>query len=62
MMNQLERIKEIRKDWGNKPCDHPNLEKEYFLGFDTGYYFCTQCGKEIPGFSKDKLIRNNKII
>lgn len=36
---------ELRKEWGNKPCNHPSLEKEYHLGAGTGDYVCTQCGQ-----------------
>jgi|GEM_PF-613449 len=42
---QTTKAEELRKKWGNKPCDHPNLEKEYFLGAATGDYVCTQCGE-----------------
>ena len=41
---QMEDAKKLRKAWGNKPCDHPKLEKEYFLGSATNDYVCTQCG------------------
>ncbi len=36
---------ELRKNWGDEPCDHPHLEKEYHLGMDTGDYVCTTCGE-----------------
>jgi len=35
----------LRKAWGDKPCNHPKLEKEYYLGTATDDYVCTQCGK-----------------
>lgn len=35
----------LRELWGNKPCDHPTLEKEYEKGMATGDYVCTQCGE-----------------
>jgi len=40
---------ELRKKWGDKKCNHPNLEKEYDLGSATGDYVCTQCGSSGPG-------------
>jgi len=40
---------EIRKKWGNKKCDHPEFDKEYYLGAQTGDYICTQCGKCFTG-------------
>ena len=42
---QMDKIEELRKEWGTKPCDHPNVEKEYYLGAQTGDYACTQCGR-----------------
>ena len=36
---------QLRKEWGNKPCDHPKWEREYDLGAQTGDYVCTTCGK-----------------
>lgn len=41
---QLKNALELKKQWGNKPCDHPQLEKEYFQGAQTGDYVCTTCG------------------
>lgn len=41
---QLERAQELRKEWGDKPCDHPQIVKEYYRGMQTGDYTCTQCG------------------
>jgi hypothetical protein len=32
--------------WENKPCDHPHLEKEYYVGCYLINFVCTQCGKE----------------
>lgn len=42
----------LRERWGNKPCDHPNFDKEYNLGADTGDMVCTQCGEV---FSKSEI-------
>jgi transposase-like protein len=42
---QMEKAEQIRKVWGDKPCNHPNIEKEYYLGSQTDDYVCTQCGK-----------------
>lgn len=41
--------RELREEWevkGNKPCTHPHIEKEYYLGAQTGDYVCTTCGYE----------------
>jgi len=42
---QAEKAAELRKRWGKKPCVHPALDKEYYLGSATGDYVCTQCGE-----------------
>ncbi len=42
---QMETAKQIRHEWGDKLCDHPHFEKEYYLGSQTGDYVCTQCGE-----------------
>ena len=34
----------MKQEWGEKPCEHPALAKEYDLGKRTGNYVCTQCG------------------
>ena len=44
---QHEEAKAIRKAWGDKPCNHPKVEKEYYLGSDTGDKVCTTCGREV---------------
>jgi hypothetical protein len=37
----------LKEAWGDKPCDHPHLEKEYYAGTYLTNYICTQCGAEI---------------
>ncbi|MEK7723846.1 MAG: hypothetical protein AAB336_05825 [Acidobacteriota bacterium] len=44
---QSDQANKLREKWGNKPCSHPNFEKEYCLGGDTGDYACTTCGESI---------------
>ena len=36
----------VKESWGDKPCDHPSLEKEYYVGAFLINYVCTQCGRE----------------
>lgn len=40
----------LRKEWGNKPCNHPSIGRLYDLGSHDGYV-CLQCGEE--HFSKE---------
>ena len=41
----------LREEWGDKPCDHLSLSKEYDLGSSTGDYICEQCGR--AGWGRD---------
>jgi predicted adenine nucleotide alpha hydrolase (AANH) superfamily ATPase len=41
---QKKRATVLQMEWGNKPCEHVSLAKEYDLGKRTGNYVCTQCG------------------
>ena len=43
---QASKARELRKKYGNKPCNHPELDKEYMSGYGTGDYLCTTCGAE----------------
>jgi hypothetical protein len=36
----------LRNEWGDKPCDHPKLEKVYYTGAFLINYVCTKCGAE----------------
>ncbi len=42
---QSEEAARRRKEWGDEPCPHPSLEKEYMGGMATGDYVCTTCGE-----------------
>uniref|UniRef100_A0AB33ISN2 Uncharacterized protein n=1 Tax=Prevotella sp. GTC17253 TaxID=3236793 RepID=A0AB33ISN2_9BACT len=40
----------LAKDWGEKPCDHPHIQKETWIDLEgiavqNGDYVCTQCGQ-----------------
>jgi hypothetical protein len=37
---------------GDRPCTHPNVEREYYLGSHTGDSVCTVCGAAVE---PDKL-------
>jgi hypothetical protein len=40
------KAKRLREEWGNKPCEHAKIEKEYYADTHTLDYACRQCGKE----------------
>jgi len=45
----------VKESWGNKQCDHPHLEKEYYVGAFLINWVCTQCGKEFTVAEKMEL-------
>jgi hypothetical protein len=36
-----------QRKWGERPCDHPSVEPEYYHASHTGDYVCTVCGKVV---------------
>lgn len=40
---------ELKEQWGDKLCEHPDLEREYELGSATDDYVCTTCGETKHG-------------
>ena len=59
MAISLEKANRTAEEWGDKPCSHPNVEKEYGPLGHTGDYRCVQCGAT---FTEDEveLIKLNK--
>lgn len=45
---QLEEAIRLRRR-NQKDCSHPDIEKEYYLGGQTGDFVFTQCGKNYFG-------------
>jgi len=41
-----------REEWGEEPCSHDHIEKEYYLGAHTGDYVCTTCGQNFTSVEK----------
>ncbi|MGI1999632.1 hypothetical protein [Shewanella frigidimarina] len=52
---QLDKAQALQAKWGNKPCSHPDLSKEYHLGAATGDYACTTCSE--AGHGRDWVKR-----
>ncbi len=44
--------------WGDKPCDHPSIVRESNMGFSTGDYVCTQCGRNVERNEREKKQNN----
>ena len=51
----------LKESWGNKPCDNPRFEKEYYVGAFLINWVCTQCGKEFTIARKLELDSERKI-
>ena len=49
-----------KDSWGKKPCDHPRLEKEYYVGAFLINYVCIQCGKEFTIAQKFEMEEGHK--
>ncbi len=45
----------IKDEWGDKPCSHPDLEKETYAGAFLITWVCTTCGKEFTIAEKLEL-------
>jgi len=57
--------KKIREEWGDKPCDHPKIEREFYADTFTLDYVCRKCGKEFAILemleTKDNLTKIRKV-
>ena len=49
------RADDLRKEWGDAPCEHPQLAKLYDLGAHTGGFACIKCGKAFNFREKAEL-------
>ena len=58
---QYKKAQGLQKAWGNKPCDHPEFDKEYMLGMNTGDLVCTQCGRSFDPESVKSLREKQEI-
>ena len=57
---QRKRAAALRTEWGERPCDHPTLAKEYDEGVRTGNYVCTQCGATITFRERAELMAKRR--
>jgi hypothetical protein len=52
--------KKLRDAWGEKPCDHKQIDKEYYLGADTMDFVCIICGQEFTLKEKQEIEEKRK--
>ena len=50
----------LKDSWNKKPCDHPHLEKEYYVGAFLINWICTQCGQEFTIAQKFEMDEERK--
>jgi hypothetical protein len=51
----------VKETWGKKPCDHPTLEKEYYVGAFLVNWICVKCGKEFTIAEKLGMDQERKL-
>ena len=54
MAINFEKANRTAEERGDKPCSHPNVEKEYGPFGHTGDYRCIRCGAT---FTEDEAMR-----
>lgn len=57
---QRKRAIELKEQWGDRPCDHPTLAREYDQGERTGNFVCTQCGAMLTFRERAELLASRK--
>jgi len=58
MFVQVEHADRLRRAWGDKPCDHPGFDEEYYLGSRTGDYVCERCGASLTANEMREIERD----
>ena len=64
----IDEAEKLRQEWGNKPCDHPHFEREYYHGDyitnhedkKTNDWICTQCGRDFTDEEKKAIEEERK--
>jgi hypothetical protein len=59
-MVQMDEAQELRRRWneaGSPECDHPELDREYYLGSQTGDRVCLMCGEVFSPTSGGRWIK-----
>ena len=57
---QAKKAAVLREEWGDKPCEHPQLAKEYAAGARTGDSVCTQCGARVTFRERTEILASRK--
>ena len=57
---QVKKAEALRTEWGDRPCEHPALAKEYAEGKRTGDYVCTQCGAKVTFRQRAEILASRR--
>jgi hypothetical protein len=57
---QYDEAARLRTEWGDKPCDHNRVEREYYLGVQTGDWICATCGEEFSSMDEVRRARHRR--
>jgi hypothetical protein len=57
---QASEAAKLPEEWGEKSCNHDHIEKEYYLGADTGDYVCMTCGRNFTSMEKAERDRQRQ--
>jgi uncharacterized Zn finger protein (UPF0148 family) len=57
---QASEAAKLPEEWGEKPCNHDHIEKEYYLGAHTGEYVCITCGRNFTSMEKAERDRQRQ--
>jgi hypothetical protein len=44
---QMKEAYRRQREWGERACTHPGVEREFYLGSHTGDYVCSVCGRAV---------------
>lgn len=57
---QAKKAQRLREAWGDRPCDHPEYDREIVFGCDSGDKVCTQCGETLSDEEIEKIRRKRQ--
>jgi hypothetical protein len=53
--------RQVRLNWGDRPCPHPALDRRYFGSTQEGYV-CIRCGAEFTKEEREQVIANRNLL
>ena len=53
----IDKLQALQREWGNKPCDHPDIISDPTAKPEEDKWRCLQCGSEV-GYEEWQKARN----